>query len=218
LKRKSSLQEPKPEGAIRVLDLDSFSNNTDQRTTMPQAKSLVPPGERQLMPSRSQVMVGNKVESIVADIEAARQKENRSQEREGRSEVMAHERYLYRPLLEHDNRKHNDLMLIEGGRSSIGRNGPNTAHGTSGQRQNYRLMHFQPQVNEHHFKQHESAQCQSELVHRAENSAVIRQTRERLPMPYSNEHKLISEFNNSFEIGLDGICDYFDFDAPLNPP
>lgn len=29
---------------------------------------------------------------------------------------------------------------------------------------------------------------------------------------------MISEFNQSLEIGLDGICDFFDFDAPLNPP
>ena len=135
-----------------MLDLDSFSNNTDQRVQSRHGKSLVQSelNYRQMVPSRSQLHLrdpaGNKTESIVADIEAARQKENRSEERDGHSELLAHERYLYHPLIA-NGRGRDDLMLIEGGRSSIGRNGPNTAHGTSGQRQNYRLMHFQQQAN-----------------------------------------------------------------------
>jgi hypothetical protein len=56
------------------------------------------------------------------------------------------------------------------------------------------------------------------MVRLADNSAAARKAHPRVPLPYSDEQKLISEFNNSFEIGLDGICDYFDFDAPLNPP
>ena len=45
-----------------------------------------------------------------------------------RSEIMAHERYLYQPSREM--LVNSDLMLIDPGRVPVPRAGPSTAHGT----------------------------------------------------------------------------------------
>lgn len=51
-----------------------------------------------------------------------------SQDKDERSEIMAHERYLYQPSRE--TLVNADLMLIDPGRNPVARAGPSTAHGT----------------------------------------------------------------------------------------